>query len=260
MTDKIFSHPDRVRPRFRPLAAIGHFRKLIADKENTEEVFRIFEALPRKGFVDDARSFVMSDKGQRLMVSEPYLPAILDDHDALLQLPANSVGRAYVNFMRREGLSAAGLVAESEKFDGMHKNFDDMIGWYGNRLRDTHDLMHILTGYGRDALGEQCVLGFNYGQNKNWGNLLIAYAGGYELRRQVKTNAPVLSAVREGQKAGKLARRLLEEDIRALLAEPLDEARARMGIGEPVLYKKAHEVYRAQGIDPYNFLANAAAA
>ncbi len=258
MTDKIFSHPDRVRPKFRPFAAIGHFRNLIADKENTEEVFRIFEALPRKGFVDDVRAFVTSEKGQRLMVSEPALPPILDDHDTLLQLPAGSVGRAYVNFMQREGLSAAGLVAESEKFDGLHKNFNDMIGWYGNRLRDTHDLMHILTGYGRDALGEQCVLGFNYGQNKNWGNLLIAYAGGYELRRRVRADAPVLSAVREGQKAGRIAKRLLEEDIRALLAEPLDAARARLGIGEPVLYKKAHEIYRSQGIDPYNFLAAAA--
>lgn len=260
MTEKLFSHPDRVRPRFRPFKAIGHFRKLIKDKENTEEVFQIFNALPRSSFVDDARIFVMSARGQSLMASEPFLPDILDDHDTLMKLPADTVGRAYVNFMQREGLSASGLVKESEKHFAVNKAYDDMIGWYANRQRDTHDLLHILTGYGRDALGEQCVLGFTYSQNKNWGNLLIAYAGGYELRRQVGKGAPVLSAVREAQRTGKLSKRIMEEDIRVILAEPLEAARARLGIGEPHLYKKAHAIYRSQGIDPYNFLANTAAA
>src|SRR3546814_1330225 len=77
--------------------------------------------------------------------------------------------------MRREGLSAAGLVAESDKMG--RQQFDDQVQWYSNRLRDTHDLFHILTGYGRDALGEQCVLGFTYGQTGNYGNAFIAYAG-----------------------------------------------------------------------------------
>ena len=32
--------------------------------------------------IDDARAFIESETGQRLMREEPYLPAILDDHDA----------------------------------------------------------------------------------------------------------------------------------------------------------------------------------
>ena len=44
--------------------------------------------------------------------------------------------------------------------------------------------------------------------------------------------------------------------IRALLAEPLDAARARLGIAEPTLYQEAHRAYRSRGIDPYNFLAS----
>jgi ubiquinone biosynthesis protein COQ4 len=260
MNQKPFYHPDRIRPRFRPFKAIGHFRNLIADKEDTEQVFHIFEALPRSTFIEHARNFVESDRGRALMVSEPSLPEILDDHEALKKLPANSVAHAYMTFIQREGLSAAGLVAESEKFRGPDKRYDDMIEWYGNRQRDTHDLLHILTGYGRDALGEQCVLGFTYGQNKGWGNLLISYAGAFELRRRVGGGAPVIAAVREGQRAGTGTIRIAEQDIRALLAEPLDAARTRLGIGEPTLYKRAHEIYRAQGINPYDFLAGAAAA
>ncbi len=255
MTPTIFSHPARERPKFRPFKALGHFRKLIKDKEDTEQVFHIFECLPRKGFVPDAKRFIDSERGQMLMASEPHLPSILDDHATLENLPAGTVGRAYVEFMQREGLSAAGLVAESDKMRAGRPVFDDQIQWYGNRLRDTHDLFHILTGYGRDALGEQCVLGFTYGQTRNLGNFFIAYAGGLHLSRQVKTKAPVIAAIRQGQRCGKASQSIVEQDIRALLAEPLDAARQRLNIAEPTLYRKAHQAYRSRGIDPYNFMA-----
>lgn len=256
MTPTIFSHPDRQPLKFRPFKALGHFRKLIKDKEDTEQVFRIFESLPRKGFIADARAFIESATGQRLMASEPCLPDLLDDHTALEKLPAGSVGRAYLDFMCREGLSAAGLVAENDKMG--RPKYNDQIQWYGNRLRDTHDLFHILTGYGRDALGEQCVLGFTYGQNRNLGNFFIAYLGGLELGRRIKTDAPVIAAIRQGQRHGTASQSIVEQDIRALLAEPLEAARARLGIGKPTIYEAAHQRYRNRGIDPYNFLAAAA--
>ena len=140
----IFSDPRRQPPRFRPLKALHHFRQLIRDKEDTEQVFHIFEALPRPSFIDDARAFCESERGQRLMASEPFLPPVLDDHATLKQLPAGTVGRAYVDFMESEGLSAAGLVAESEKMG--RPSFDDQLQWYFHRQRDTHDLLHVLTG------------------------------------------------------------------------------------------------------------------
>ncbi len=245
-------HPDRARLRFRPFRALRHFRNLIADKEDTAQVFHIFDCLPRRSFVPDAAALMDSAAGQRLVASEPFLPTILDDHDALLRLPEGSVGRAYVDFMRAEGLSAAGLVAESE---GMGRpRFADRLQWFIDRQRDTHDLLHVLTGYGRDALGEQCVLAFTYGQQPSLGNLFIAWLGAIEIKRTVKSDARVLGAVREAQTMGRGAPRLIAEDIRALLAEPLAAARARMGIHTTPVYKAAHARLRAAGIDPYDLL------
>jgi ubiquinone biosynthesis protein COQ4 len=257
MTAQPFLHPSREPRRFRPFKALSHFRKLIADKEDTAQVFDIFDCLPRKGFVPDAKAFVERARGKSLMQSEPFLPPILDDHASILKLPEGSVGRAYVDFMRREGLSAAGLVAESERMG--RPVYDDQLQWYINRLRDTHDLFHVLTGYGRDALGEQCVLGFTYGQNRNLGNLFISYLGGLELKRKVKVKAPVMAAIRQGQRYGTAAPSLIDEDIRALLAEPLEAARKRLGIGVPTHYHRAHELYRARNVDPYNFAGAALA-
>ena len=56
---------------------------------------------------------------------------MLDDHDALRKLPEGSVGRVYVDFMEREGLTAQGLVDESMKFRRTKPRFDDMVELYG---------------------------------------------------------------------------------------------------------------------------------
>ena len=250
-----FHHPDRPDSEFRPLKAWHHFQNLMADKEDTEQVFHIIAALRGRAFRKMAGKFWHSEKGQRLLASNQRLIDILDDHETLKQLPAGTVGRAYVDFMQREGLSAAGLEAEYAKFTDAGTRFEDGIDRYGDRLRDTHDLHHILTGYGRDALGEQCVLAFTYAQNRNLGVGFIAYMGGFELKRRVARSAPIMSAVHEGYRIGKAAKNLVHEDIIELLKEPLVDARKRLGIPEPVAYKTAHDAMRSGGVDPYNLLA-----
>lgn len=250
-----FHHPDRPADEFRPLKAWHHFRKLIADKEDTEQVFHIIAALRGRKFRTIAGKFWHSEKGQRILASNQRLIDVLDDHDSIKKLPAGTVGRAYVDFMEREGLSAAGLETEYEKFTDVGVRFEDGIDRYGDRLRDTHDMLHVLTGYGRDALGEQCVLAFTYAQNRNLGVGFIAYAGGFELKRRVAPSAPIMAAVREGHRIGKAAQNIVHEDIAELLKEPLVDARKRLGIAEPVIYRKAHEAMRSGGIDPYNLLA-----
>lgn len=258
MSVVLFHHPDRPESEFRPLKAWRHFQNLMADKEDTEQVFHIIAALRGRKFREIASKFWSSEKGQRLLASNERLIDVLDDHDTLKKLPAGTVGRAYVDFMEREGLSAAGLEAEYAKFTQAGTRFEDGIDRYGDRLRDTHDLHHILTGYGRDALGEQCVLAFTYAQHRNLGVGFIAYAGGFELKRRAAPSAPIMAAVREGHRIGKAAKNLVHQDINALLREPLADARKRLGISEPLAYRAAHEAMRSGGIDPYNLLAAAA--
>jgi ubiquinone biosynthesis protein COQ4 len=257
ISDLPFCASQRPAATFRPFKAFGHFRKLVADKEDTAQVFYMSECLPSRRFKAQAKRFCESKLGRSLMDSQAYLPDLLDDHETLCSLPADSVAHAYVAFMRKEGLSAAGLV-EASQIPGVEV-YDDGYQWLVDRLRDTHDLAHILTGYGRDALGEQCVLGFTSAQYHDWTEWFIAWAGSLELVTKVKSDAPVFAAVAEARRHGKAAAPIFEQDIRALLAEPLDLARKRLGIPEPAQYRRAHARYRAKGIDPYQLFAEAAA-
>lgn len=250
---------DETRPvlRMRPRVALHHFRELLKDKERTEEVFRIFEALPWKGMRAAAEKFLTSAAGQTVRAKEPFLPPILDDHAALRRMPAGSLAHAYCDFMESEGLSAQGLVDEFERFAKDRKRFDDQFQWYQNRMRDVHDLLHVLTGYGRDSLGEACVLAFTYSQQPSLGNLFIGYMAGLNMRKTVKSRAPVLRAIREGQRLGKACPRLIELSVTELLPLPLDEVRRRLNITPARHYQEAHRVWRDMGVDPYDLLGKA---
>ena len=56
-----------------------HFKNLVRNKEDTREVFPIFEALPWLGLRAAAEAFLGSARGQAVRASEPFLPALLDD-------------------------------------------------------------------------------------------------------------------------------------------------------------------------------------
>ncbi len=152
--------------------------------------------------------------------------------------------------MESEGLSAAGLVAESEKNNARHQQFDDDLTWYANRGRDTHDLYHVLTGYGRDALGEAALLGYTHSQHGGLGINFIAFMGGRTIAKEAPRNANIKAVIAEGRRNGKAATRIVDQDIDALLREPIADARARLGIKEPVLYKRALEIFSEYELEP----------
>ncbi len=247
-------HPDRRRPRFDFAKAWSHFSILVKDKDRTDELFGVLDALPWRGVGEEAAAFISSDAGQRIYQSEPYLPDILDDHAFLRQMPKGSFAHTYCDFMESEGLTAAGLIEEANVTRKGMVKLRDGVEWYNDRLRDTHDILHVLTGYGRDTLGEQCVLAFLFHQRPSPGHLFLAWAGTLLMKAKLKTKAPVLRALLQARRHGRLTQRIVEQPILELLPLPMEEVRRKLSIPEPTLYLQALEIWRSEGIDPHALL------
>ena len=64
------------------------------------------------------------------------------DRDALRAMPDGSFGRAYLEFVETQNLSADGLIDASDT--GMDFEDEDFKR-YASRTRDMHDLWHVLT-------------------------------------------------------------------------------------------------------------------
>lgn len=247
ITDLPLVAPERKVSGFRPLKVLHHFGKLVEDKEDTEQVFHIIEATKGRRSHAQARDFIQSPEGQRFLADGVDIPAMLDDHARWADCAPNSVAAHYLDFMKREGLSAAGLVAESHRWAPPESLPRDQTQWYFDRLRDTHDLFHVLTGYGRDALGEVSLLGFSYQQSHNTGILFIAYAGARQIKKVSGTKAPIYAAIKEGRALGRNAAKIAHQDIAALMREDIGEARARLNIGKPEVYRQCLAILEGEG-------------
>ena len=105
----------------------------------------------------------------------------------------------------------------------------------------------MLTGYKADEpLGELCLVNFSYAQGGGLGWGFIATMG--MLKNLFKKNGwAVMRAVREGYARGRKAAWLNFDDVSALFAEPLEAARARLKLGEPVRYKAAQRALATTG-------------
>ena len=248
VTDLPLVAPDRKTSGFHPFKVLHHFGKLVENKEDTEQVFHIIEATKGRKIHAQAHSFIRSEEGQRLMAEGTNIPAMLDDHARWADCGPETVAAHYLAFMKREGLSAAGLVAESHKWAPPESLPKDQTQWYFDRLRDTHDLFHVLTGYGRDALGEASLLGFSYEQNHNKGILFIAYAGARQIGKVSGTKAPLFAAIREGRRLGRAAAKIAHQDIAALMREDITAARTRLNIGAPEVYRQCLAILEAEGV------------
>jgi len=224
--------------KLQPLRALRALRILLNDKDATEQVFVIVRALTGKSVIRAYNRFASTGTGRRILIEKRELLDTLKDRARLGQMAPDSLGRTYLEFVERERLSADGLVEASESAQGLTEN--ENVARYAMRLRDSHDLWHTVTGYGRDGLGEVCLLGFTYAQTRNPGLAVIALAGGMKYARFIGWRA--LSALWYGYRAGRRAAWLPGADWEHLLTQPLDQVRDRLRVRAPVLYPELKEV------------------
>ncbi len=223
------------RQKVQPLRAIRAFGRLVQDKEDTQQVFEIMQSMNGRSTLNGYLRLMSTVEGGRLAYNRVELNTLLNDPVYLDSFAPGTVGAVYREFMRSENLSAEGLAEESRKAArnrGAQIDLDHPIAWFGRRIRDTHDLWHILTGYGRDALGELSLVSFSYAQTKSLGWAVIAVGGALRALRMPGGKGAV-KAIREAYARGKAAAWLPGEDFEVILHMPLEAARARLGLSAP---------------------------
>ncbi len=216
--------------RFRPILAFRAVRRLLANPDATHEVFVILQALRGRSVTRLFSRFLASGNGQRILAEKRDLRRALSDDAALAALSPGSLGWRYNHFMKGENLSADGLVAASGIWEA--EPVSDDVRRFRERMRDMHDLTHVLTGYGRDPLGELCLLAFTYPHSGNPGMALIVLMGFLKIKSW-RVRRAVIEAWHNGRKARCWFPAM---DWEALLAESVEASRRRFGIAQPETY------------------------
>jgi ubiquinone biosynthesis protein COQ4 len=209
---------------------------LVADKDDTRQVFEIMNALSGRSTEWGYNRLLQTPEWGAQAYRRVELAERLQNRAWLEQFAPGTVGAAYRDFIDAECFSAYGLADESRKVPDSEMEAAHTRAWYARRLRDIHDIWHVLTGYQADALGEACLVAFSLPQTRSAGFGLIASGIAVQFMR-ARTGYPCARAVFQAWRDGRRAAWLPGEDYERLFAEPLDAARRRLKIPTPSIYQ-----------------------
>ena len=218
----------------RPWAAVRAARALFDNPDETEHVFEIIDALEGPSLERVRSRLASTSEGRRLLATRPNMFELLCDRDALRLAPEGSLGRAYLEFVDSEGITADGLVEASKK---ARRDMTPELNWIKDWLRDTHDLWHVVLGYRGDLVGEAALLAFSHGETGNIGVGFIAALAWFKLGRVTKPTVRARDTVLEGRRIAKQAAWFLEAPWHEWLARPLADVRHDLRIVSPVQYQ-----------------------
>ena len=218
--------------------AFDAIRKLMANGDDTTQVFRIMRALNVGNAPMNYARLLATADGGRIAYDRVELAERFSDPAFVASFAPGTVGAAYRSFLESTGYTAAGLV-EVSKLEPSADEIAHPYAWFGRRVRDTHDIWHVLTGYKADeSMGEASLVAFSYAQV---GGLGWAFIGAAAALKSIRVTGSRLfaKAVWEGYRHGRRAKWISGEDYLTLLHEPIDAVRARLNIADPVIYKRA---------------------
>ncbi len=218
-----------------PLQAVRAMRKLLANPDDTPLVFEILRALSGDSFERLFQRVMSTPDGRRILEQERSLLDELSNLERLRTLPEETLGREYARYLDDEQIDAAGLVEASERDDDSVVFLDERASVLSARMRDMHDLWHVVCGYERDMIGEGALLAFTYAQARNPGLAFIVLMAALKMWREGVRQAPKL--MWEGYRRGRRATFLPAVCWEDLLAEPVEELRRRFRLDPAPSYE-----------------------
>ena len=121
---------------------------LMLDPENTHSVFDMDDGLRNNDATRELLRFTIKSPAVQSIVDERYLQPGVPDTQRLRQMPEGSLGERYTTHL------------DSMGFDpDYYRKIDvkDDIDYIMMRIRQTHDIWHVVTGFDTHPLGEICI-------------------------------------------------------------------------------------------------------
>lgn len=206
------------------LSTLKGVASLLHDPGNTDSVYDVEDGLKNIKATQLAVDFVKSQPGVEPLFAERYL-APSPDLAALLQLPPDSLGYAYAKYLTDSGFDAEFYRKETVNSD---------ITYYFMRVRQTHDIWHIVGGFSTDPIGELSLKAFELAQVRR-PIAAIFVAGGL---LQTLFNAPdrmggFLEQIAIGFRMGAKAKPMLAQKWEEQWDKPLAQWRSELDV-EPM--------------------------
>lgn len=227
----------------RALKALG---TVLRDTSRSDKVAELAVALEGSGLERCFQRFKADPAGRELLKKRTSLFGALKDREKFAGYPQDTLGYAYYQYMNQERLDAEAFTQITQVFnpDGSEPLYDEERRFFRDRIRDSHDVWHALTGYGADELGEAALLTFSQAQIPNLGVGVLASAAFFLAPLGIPNDRLgwqpyMLRAYVRGLRASWLPVAPIED----LLEKPLADVQRQLGI-EPTRIAHPKGLYR----------------
>ncbi len=178
--------------------------------------------------------FSASPTGKRLLKDRPSLGDQLAEVAGAPDAPEGSFAQAYRDFLEKDtnAMVDTRKLASLAHVDVLAEQlgWDEDIAWFVERLANTHDVFHVLAGYGPGLAAEGGVIMFTFSHFRMRRGLLAGFLWTFRPRVGWRRWHQYL---REGWQRGAEtaeAGRLLSAYYEELLPLPLEQVRRELGI------------------------------
>lgn len=191
-------------------------RRLMADPDDTTQVFLMGIVLNGPFVPRLCMRIMLHDEGKALLEERPTIDSRTVDWDRLRALPASTLGGAYVRYLSDNHL-------DPDLFQPP-PGLPEPVRFIATRIRQTHDIWHVLTDYAPDVPGEIALQGFTFGQLGMPSSILIATVG-------TALKAPwQVARVWDAYHRGRAAMFLPVVRFESMWERPLCEVREELGV------------------------------
>ena len=210
-----------LKSRLQSLKLVSGLATFLKNPESLEGVFAVSRSLQNSTLSAQMFRHLLANPEIAALVQENWRPGSID-LDALLALPEGSLGHVYAHQLRAQGLTPDSLIDPTP----VHSPED----YITHRLRETHDIVHVLTGFGTDGPGELGLQAFNLAQNRSPLAVLLIFGGMLSALQNDEPLEDLLEALSRGFQMGLKARCLIAQKLEDGWDRPLAEWRQALDL------------------------------
>lgn len=162
-----------------------------------------------------AKKWRTTEEGRAFLDERPTLQGADLDLLALENMPAGTLGYEFIQYFRKNNISPFVTAFP----------INNDVDFLSKRYRETHDIFHLLTGYGTDVIGEMELQAFVMGNLKMRQTWMILAFGCFEVLKMngIKGYTNYLSRLRAAYERGARSREMLSVRYENMWSKPVTE-------------------------------------
>lgn len=183
----------KLQERLQSLKLLAGLASFLKSPGSLESVFAVADSVKDGPLGDQMMRHLLKDSQFKSLVKERWRPEPIDLR-ALQTLPQGSLGRCYADQLIRQDITPDSLIDPSP--------VDSDKDFIVHRLKETHDITHVLTGFGIDGASELGLQGFNLAQNRSPLAVMLIFGGMLSALQNDEPLSPMLRALAQGFQMG----------------------------------------------------------